>query len=519
MHTADHPSGPPGSGLPKAGQLLDLSVRDLGSEGQGVARAGGVAVFVPGAVPGDTIRARVVRARKAFVEAELVEVLEPAPGRVSPACPAASACGGCDLLALSYEAQLAWKTKTVREALRRVGHLGDVPVADCLGAASPFGYRNKAQFPVVAVYRDGRTGSARPGQGRSGAGPGGHPGRGSRSVRRPAAARAQAGLRAGLFRRGTHEVIPVESCLLQHPVNNAVLAAAARLASELRIPAFDEDTGEGLLRHILARVSSDGREAMAVLVTSQVTFPMGRRLAAALQKSVPQVKTVVQNVNTRHTNVILGPRDIVLSGPGHIVDHLGGLRFRVSASSFFQVNPAQAEVLYGVAARMVEGEAASAASGPPVPPARRVADVYCGVGTITLFLAKRLATLEEIVGIESNPAAVRDAAANARANHIEEAVFVCGDAAAVLRDMARAGVGLDTVVLDPPRKGCEPAVLEALARMAVRRLVYVSCNPATLARDLAVLTGGPRPFKLGKVQPVDMFPQTVHIETVVDLLR
>ncbi len=521
--TSGRPEEPVGA-LPRPGQRLELTIQDLGSEGQGLGRLNRLVVFVPGAVPGDQVRARITTVRRGFVEAELETVLQPGPGRVVPACQVADACGGCQLLALSYEGQLAWKTRVVSETLRRVGHLQAVPVRPCLGAQNPYGYRNKAQFPIVAVYRPGKV-AHRAGEPRPRAG-----------LRAGLRTGLRAGLRAGLYRRGTHEVVPVDSCLLQHPVNNAILAAAVRLASKLGVPAYDEDTGEGLLRHILARVSSDGREAMAVFVTSQVTFPMGRRLAAALAEAVPQVKTVVQNVNTRRTNVILGPRDIVLSGPGHIVDHLGGLRFRVSASSFFQVNPAQAEVLYGVTARMAEG-------------ARRVADVYCGVGTITLFLAKRLPGLEEIVGVESNPAAARDAAANAKANGIDKASYICGDAAAVLRDMARAQVPLDMVVLDPPRKGCEPAVLQALLRLGCRKIVYVSCNPATLARDLAVLagqaagaprgsrngSGGDEPpagnpleaaggfagsgrvYRVEEVQPVDMFPQTTHVECVVCL--
>ncbi len=495
-------------GVARPGQVLELAIDDLGTEGQGIGRAGGAVVFVPGAVPGDRVQARVTRPHRAFIEAELLAVLDPAPGRVTPACPVAAACGGCHLLALAYPAQLAWKTKAVRAALRRVGHLDGVPVHDCLGAERPLGYRNKAQFPVVAAYKVAPGGAERVGPG---AGPGSdrrHAG-GRRRDRHGSPRRCQRGfraepLRAGLYRRGTHDVVPVEDCLLQHPVNNRILAAAVRLASELGVEAYDENTGRGLLRHILARVSSDGREAMAVLVTSGPVFPMGRRLAAALREAVPEVKTVVQNINTSHGSVILGPREVVLSGPGHITDHLGGLRFRVSASSFFQVNPAQAEVLYGVAARMAEG-------------ARRAADIYCGVGTITLFLARRLAGLEEIVGVESNPAAVRDAAANARENHVEKATFVAGDAAAVLHDMAQAGLPLDTVILDPPRKGCDPPVLEALKCLACRKIVYVSCNPATLARDLAVLAQGG--YRVVEVQPVDMFPQTVHVECCTLLVR
>ncbi len=475
---------------PESPGLVRLTITDLGSGGEGVGRAGGLVVFVPGALPGDRVTARLVPAGHGsrFARGELVTVDDPSPHRVAPPCPVARSCGGCQLLAFSYPAQLEWKTRVVREALRRVGHLEEVAVHPCLAASHPLGYRNKAQFPVSRGRWTARGGSGR---------------KSGRAFRDRAAAGGsqadRAELVAGLFRRGTHEVVPVESCPLQHPINNRVLAAAVRLASELGVPAYDEDTGEGLLRHILARVADGGREAMAVFVTADSTFPAGRRLAAALREAVPEVKTVVQNVNTRRTNVILGPRDIVLSGRGFITDHLGGLAFRVSASSFFQVNPEQAEVLYGVATRLARG-------------ARRAADVYCGVGTITLFLAANLEGLEQIVGVEVNPAAARDAAANARANRIDKATFVCGDAAAVVRDMAEARLSLDTVVLDPPRKGCEPAVIEALLRLGPARVVYVSCNPATLARDLARLAAGG--YRVTEAQPVDMFPQTVHVETV-----
>jgi len=466
---------------PGKGEPLTLEVDDLNAQGEGVGRVNGLVVFVPGALPGDVVRVRLGSRRapraggrgpagthpRSHAVAELLSVERPSRDRVKAPCAVAEDCGGCQLLALDYRAQLRWKTRVVSEALRRVGHLGGVPVRPCLGARNPLGYRNKAQFPVIAGY-----------------GP--------------------AHLRAGLFRRGTHDVVPVESCALQRPVNNAVLEAAVRLASNLGVRPYDEDTREGLLRHILARVSSDGREAMAVFVTAQAAFPAGRRLAARLMEAVPAVKTVVQNVNTRRTNVILGSRNIVLAGPGHITDHVGGLRFRVSVSSFFQVNPEQAEALYAVVAEMVGG-------------ARRVADVYSGVGTITLYLATRVSGIDEVVGIESNPDAVHDAVANARDNHVDNVSFIHGDAARVLRDLATAGAGFDAVVLDPPRKGCEEEVLRALAKLRPARVIYVSCNPATLARDLAWLAGAG--FRVGEVRPVDMFPETTHVEAVAMVER
>lgn len=459
--------------LPQPGQVLELEVTGLNAEGQGVARTGQLVAFVDGALPGERVVARVVRigGGRRYLLAEVVQTLQPAPTRVAPSCAVGAACGGCQVLSLAYPAQLEWKTGLVREAIRRIAGLAQVEVRPCLGAEAPLGYRNKAQFPVIAGY-----------------------------VRRGGRPRLQ----AGLYRRGTHEVVPVEACLLQRPLNNRIIAEAVRLANEHKVPGYNEDTGRGLLRHILARVSRDGRESMCVLVTADVMFPPGRRIAAALREAVPEVKTVVQNVNTRRTSVILGPRSIVLSGTGFIHDTLGGLRFRVSPSSFFQVNPEQAEVLYGVAAAMVAG-------------ARRAADVYCGVGTITLYLATRIDSLESIVGVEANPAAVRDAEANARANKLAKASFVCGDAAAVLRDMATSGYRPDTVILDPPRKGCDGLALDALVDVKPARIVYISCNPATLARDLGVLAAAG--YRVDYVQPVDMFPQTTHVECCALVVR
>lgn len=478
---------------PRPRELVALSITDLNTEGQGVARldGSGLVVFVPGALPGEEVMARVTRVGGggSYLVAEPLRIEKASPNRVEAQCAVSASCGGCQLLHYDYRSQLEWKTTVVRETLRRIGGLQNVAVEACLGARSPLAYRNKAQFPVAAAYRQSG-GWWRQDE----AGPRPRERRNGRSRM----------LVAGLYRRGTHEVISVDSCPLQRPTNNRAIATAVRLAGEHGVSAYDEETGRGQLRHILARASRDGREAMCVLVTAEVMFPQGRRLAAALREAVPEVKTVVQNVNTRRTSVILGPRDIVLSGPGFIHDTLGGLRFRVSPSSFFQVNPEQAEVLYDVAAGMAAG-------------ARRAADIYCGVGTITLYLARRLDTLQDIVGVESNSAAVRDAEANARANRVEKASFVRGDAAMVLRDMAASGYRPDTVVLDPPRKGCEKPALDALAALRPERIVYISCNPATLARDLGHLAEWS--YRVERVQPVDMFPQTTHVECCALVVR
>lgn len=445
------------------GQVRELRIDGLAHGGDGVGRIDGLAVFVPRVVPGDLVRVRLIDVRKTYARGAVIAVLEPGPGRITPACPVYGPCGGCQWQHIDYTCQLSLKTAIVRDALARLGGLAEVPVRNALGAVDPWGYRHKAQFPVGAA--EGVSGGA---------------------------------LLAGCFAPGTHDIVDIDNCLIQHPTSNRVLAAVKRLVPRYGVGPYDESTGRGLLRHVLVRVGRGTGEALVVLVINGRRLPRGAELAASIIESVPEVVGVLQNQNTRRTNVILGEETTVIAGRDHIIELMADLKFKVSALSFFQVNPAQAEVLYGVArdyAALTGGEI--------------VADVYCGTGTIGLFLAKRAA---RVFGIEVVPEAVADARQNAALNGIDNAKFILGLAEEVLPRLVAEGARPDVIVFDPPRKGCEPAVLEATVQAAPSRMVYVSCNPATLARDLGLLAA--RGYRTVEVQPVDMFPHTYHTEAV-----
>ena len=444
---------------PGRGEKLDLAITGLNHRGQGVGRHGELVVFVPYACPGDEIRAEVTAVKRGYATARLLAVTRPSPDRIKPACPVFGNCGGCTLQHIAYGRQLALKTELVRDVLTRLGGFKAPVVRPCLGMDDPWGFRGKAGFPV-----------------------GGRRGR----------------LVAGFYAAGSHRLVPVESCPVQHPVNNRIMAEAVRLATKYGLEPYNERTGRGTLRHVLAKVATGTGQAMAVLVTNQPQLPGGADLARELAGRVPELAAVVQNVNPERTNRVLGRQSQVLWGAATIEDRLGGLRFRISAESFVQTNPAQAEVTYDLAlAYAAVGEADTAV------------DAYCGIGTITLILARRA---RAVYGVENVAAAVADARHNAELNDIANAEFICGDVAEVLPDLARRGVRPAALVLDPPRKGVAPEVVAAALAMAPARIVYVSCAPATLARDLARLAAGG--YELVEVQPVDMFPHTAHVEAV-----
>ena len=449
---------------------MALDVTGLSHDGEGVARLDGLVVFVPGAMPGDRVAARLVEVRKEYARAELLEITSPSLDRVQSPCTVAEDCGGCSLQAMRYEAQLAWKTRAVRDAIDRIGGLKGALVHPCLGALHPHHYRNKVQFPVALV--------------------------GGRPV-------------AGCFRKGTHEVVSTESCDIQHGTNDLIVRESLRLIDALGLTVYDERRGGGLIKHIMGRVAPGTGESMAVIVTSTKKFTRGGEFAKGLMDAVPGLAGVVQNVNPEETNIILGRETRVIAGRGYIDDlfgndRIGRLRFRISPLSFYQINAEQAAVLYGKA---IEYAA--------LRPVDTGLDVYSGIGTITLFLSK---ACRGAYGIEEVGAAVRDARQNARLNHIQNAEFALGRAERLLPRMAAEGrVKPSVVVLDPPRKGCEPEVLHAIVRMRPERIVYVSCYPATLARDLAILSQSN--YRVVAVQPVDMFPQTSHVECCSLLTR
>lgn len=443
----------------RRGQEVTLEITDLASNGEGVGRYQGFTVFVPGALPGERVKAGVISVQKSYARALVQEVLASAPGRALPACPVYPECGGCQLQHLSYQEQLSFKQQVVERALKYIGKLENVEVYPTLGMDRPWAYRNKAQFPLAQ--------------------------RGSRVV-------------AGFFAPRSHRVVEIKECPLQHPRANQALAVLLAAANELKIPAYDEATGSGFLRHLLVRVAVRTGELMLVLVSKDRDVPLLKRLVERLAAGVPGLTSLLLNVNPRRTNVILGEEWHTLWGRPTISEYLGPFRFRISGGSFFQVNPAQTVKLYE---KVVEYAALTGNE--------TVLDAYSGIGTIALFLA---AQAKCVHGIEAVESAVEDARLNAKENGIENAQFHLGEVEEVLPRLLAGGTRPEVVVVDPPRQGCRPEALAALAALAPARLVYVSCNPATLARDLGRLAG--QGFKAVKAQPVDMFPQTYHVEVV-----
>jgi 23S rRNA (uracil1939-C5)-methyltransferase len=447
-----------------SGQQYELEITGLTQRGQGVGRAGAEVVFVPFAVPGDRVLVSIAQRRRNYWLGEIVRVITPSPARSDPPCSVYEPCGACQLQGLRYEAQLEWKQAAVRDALRRIGRLGEVQVHPTWPAPQPWEYRNKAGFPV---------------------------------------GRQRGRLVAGCYAAGTHHIVDTQSCLIQHPVNNAILARSREVIAELGLSIYDPGSDRGFVRYIMGRVAPGTGEAMAIIVTRTRRFPQGRRYGRALMQAVPGLQSVVQNVNPARTNIMLGPETHVLAGKQHIDDilgndELGRLRFRISPLSFYQVNSAQAVNLYAFAVRY------AGLTG-----VETVLDLYTGVGSLALFLARRA---RAVLGVEEVAAAVADARTNARLNHIENARFMTGRAEQVLPRLLGERFQAGVVVFDPPRAGCDQEVLRAAARLKPKRMVYVSCYPATLARDLAYLGG--LGYAVREVQPVDMFPMTTHVECV-----
>jgi 23S rRNA (uracil1939-C5)-methyltransferase len=420
----------------------------------------GFTVFVPDGLPGDRVRAKVISVKAGYGRALMETVLSPAADRVEPLCPHHATCGGCQLQTMSYPGQLKLKQKFVKDAVERIGGLERVTVKPVLGMENPWNYRNKAQFPVGA-----------------------HGGE----------------ITAGIYEMRTHRLVDIDQCPIQEGPNNTVLEAVKKLLTKRRIPAYDEDTRRGVVRHLLVKYAAATGEIMLVLVTNTLDFPGRGAIAKELMANIPGLVSVMQNVNTRATSVILGPRTELLGGRPYIVDEIRGVKFQISATSFYQVNPSQTGVLYEEVRRLACAK-----------PVKTVVDAYCGIGTISLFLAPHVG---QVIGVEVIESAVRDARRNAKLNGVTNAEFYPAEAERWLPEAVREGLRPDLVVVDPPRAGCDPRFLEAVARANVPRIVMVSCNPATMARDLKYLVGlGYKPPE--SIQPVDMFPHTVHVEAV-----
>ena len=449
-------------------QILTLRIERLSSDGSGVAHsADGEAVFVPGTAPGDEARVHIVKDCGRYAFGILDELLTPSPDRVPVDCLVAGPCGGCSLRHLDYAAELRAKQESVLDAFRRIGGL-EVPVLDIQPSPEVDRYRNKVQFPV-GVDKNGV----------------------------PC---------IGFYAGRTHRIVPCPDCKLQPGVLNEIGNALCAFFAQQGIRPYDEQSGKGLVRHIFLRRGAHSGQIMVCLVCTRAKLPHAEQLCTALRGQFPAISTILLNVNAKSTNVILGSENHILYGPGYIEDTLCGVPVRLGPLSFYQVNTLAAERLYGVAAQYAQ-----------LTPDDTLLDLYCGMGTIGLSMAEQC---RELIGVEIVPEAIESAKANAA--RMGEAVaaksrFFCADAGQAATQLAAEGLHPDIVMLDPPRKGCDEATLSAVVRMAPRRVVYVSCNPATAARDAAWLEQNG--YHAEKVQPVDLFPRTKHCETVVLLSK
>ena len=436
------------------GSVYTAVIDGYSSEGLGIARVNGAVVFVPHAVRGEEIDLRITKVMKTSCAGEIVKIHNPSPERMEPECPYAGKCGGCAYRHLTYPEELWAKRQRVQDALTRIGGL-DLTVEEILGAKNPEHYRNKSQYPVGA---DGSI---------------------------------------GFFQARTHKVVPIRRCLIQTEAADRTAQAVGEWMRRYKISAYDETTGKGLVRHVCVRVNRKG-ESLCCVVVNGNKVPREPELAAYVTAAVPHTVGVLLNSNTRRGNVVLGDKYRTLFGRNYLMDTLCGLEFKLSMPSFYQVNRDQAEALYGKALEF------AGLTGNET-----VLDLYCGIGTITLCLAK---AAKRVIGAEIVPPAIRDAKENALRNHIENAEFFCGDAADIAAKLESDGLRPDVVTVDPPRKGLAPEVIASVAAMGPEKVVYVSCDPATLGRDVKIF----REFgyEAKRAAAVDMFPGTAHVETV-----
>ena len=452
--------------------MVTLDIVDCGMNGEGIGKADGFTVFVKDAVIGDRITAKIMKAKKNYGYGRLMEILVPSPDRTEPVCPSARQCGGCQLQALSYRKQLAFKEEKVRGHLERIGGFTDLPMEPIIGMDEPFHYRNKAQFPI-GRNRDGR-------------------------------------IITGFYAGRTHSIIENRDCVLGTPQNREILDRVISYMEKYDVEPYDETSGKGLIRHVFTRCGYHTGELMVCIVANGSSLPHQKELVESLRE-ISGMTSITLNINKKRSNVILGDKVKVLWGQEYITDKIGDISYQISPLSFYQVNPRQTWKLYSKALEYADlhGE-------------ETVWDLYCGIGTISLFLAKKA---KSVRGVEIVPAAIENARSNARLNGIENAEFFVGKAEEVLPDYydryAKEHLGenarADVIVVDPPRKGCDETLLDTIVEMQPEKVVYVSCDSATLARDLKYLCE--RGYQVKKVCPVDMFPMTVHVETVVLLGR
>ena len=442
-----------------------VDIVDIGQGGVGIGKYEGFTVFVEGGLIQDKVKVRINKSKKNYAVGDIVEIIEKSPFRVDRICSDdLKDCGGCQIQELDYNKQLELKTNEVKQVISRIGKLENVEIHETIGMQSPCRYRNKAQFPIQNIN-------------------------GSTAI--------------GFYKKKSHDVIPTDMCVIQHDINDKIIKIIKTYIQAYNVSIYNETTHTGVLRHLVTKVGFTTNEVMVVLVANGTNLPHLNELASVLKENILGFKTLVLNVNKAKTNVILGKENKVIYGNGKINDYIGDLVFEISPLSFFQVNPVQTEVLYNKALEYAELKENDT-----------VFDIYCGIGSISLFLAQKAT---KVYGIEIVEDAIKDAKINAKLNNLNNVEFYVGKAEEVVPKMYSEGKTANVVVVDPPRKGCDEKVLDTIVSMKPDRVVYVSCNPSTLARDLAYLNE--RGYKCHEIQPVDMFPHSVHVENVAWLSK
>lgn len=443
--------------------MIEIKINDLGENGEGIGKLDNFTVFVHGAIIGDHVNAKIIKVKKQYAIAKVVDFITPSIYRIVPECNYLQ-CGGCQTQMIDYKGQLEYKKYLVDNTMKRIGGFENLLIHDVIGMDEPFAYRNKSQYPVR--YVDGQ-------------------------------------IHIGFYKQRTHDVVDINHCLVQHPQVNRLMKTLITKLKETKISVYNEESHKGYLRHIVTRISFKTRDIMLIFVTNGHKDDLViENLSKEIQSDYPEVKSIIQNINSDVGNRVMGFENRTILGEDKIIDYIKDLSFEISPLSFLQVNPIQTEKLYDTALSLLD-----------ITPEDTVMDLYCGIGTISLFLAKHA---KKVIGVEIVDVAIEDAKRNALRNNITNTEFLVGKAEEVIPNLYKQGVTADMVVVDPPRKGLEPEVIETLLQMAPKSIVYVSCKVSTLARDLKLFS---EKYTVEEVIPLDMFPHTTHVECVVMLER
>ncbi|MBC2397496.1 23S rRNA (uracil(1939)-C(5))-methyltransferase RlmD [Clostridium tetanomorphum] len=440
-----------------------IDITGMANEGGGVGKIDDFTVFIPQAIKGEKCKVKIVKVNKNFAFGKLLEVLQPSLNRVQPICPIYNRCGGCQIQHISYEGQLEFKRQKVKDVLSRIGKI-DVNVESVIGMKNPYRYRNKVQLPV---------------------------------------GKDEDNVKIGFYAQRSHQIIDINNCFIQDEIADKVIALTKEWMQKYNIEAYNEEKHKGIVKHIMIRKAFKTNQIMIVIIARNNELPYKKEFINIMVENIEGLVSVIQNVNSKKTNVIMGDKNITLWGKDTIVDYIGNFKFNISPLSFFQVNPIQTEILYNKALEYAD------LNGNEI-----VFDAYCGTGTISLFLSQKA---KKVYGVEIIKEAIDNAKINAKENNVNNAEFIVGKSEEIIPKLIHKGIKADVVVVDPPRKGCEKSLLEEIANMKPKRIVYVSCDPSTLARDLAILKD--LGYNTEKVQPVDMFSQTSHVECVVLMSR